>query len=207
MIDEDPILPAIISPELTPMPISSCAIPRAAHARLVAQLKKAGAQAVIFDVIFADASQRGAGEDAQFAAAVRDAGNIFLPVDHDASEATAPALLKKIEDHLSYPIEATSTAETVRIQPPIPALFEAMKGGGQVAAKPDTDATFRSAVILMESGKVYPHIVLDAVARSVWKLDPKKTPPVIKDDYLVWGERRIGPLTRRALQRSLRDAG
>lgn len=182
-------------------------IPRESHAQLIAQLKRAGAKAVIFDVIFTDPSRDSSATDSQFASAVASAGNVFLPFDHDSVQATPPDLLKKVEDRLAYPIEAPSTAETIRIRPPIPQLFEAMKGGGQVAVKPDPDGTFRSSALLMESGKVYPHIVLDAVARGVWKLDPKKDPPRLQGDYLVWGDHKIGPLKRRILQRSFYETG
>ncbi|MGA7181049.1 MAG: adenylate/guanylate cyclase domain-containing protein [Thiobacillaceae bacterium] len=50
--------------------------PRALHARLVRKLKEFGAQVVIFDVIFEEA--RNPAQDAEFAQACREAGNIVL---------------------------------------------------------------------------------------------------------------------------------
>jgi adenylate cyclase len=185
-------------------------IPRRSHAALIRQLQKAGARAIIFDVIFADPSQRDPGGDALFANAMRAAGNVYLPFDHDSARATPADTLKQVEARLAYPIAAPATAQTIRISPPVPELMSAMHGGGHVASKPDSDGTFRSSILLMETGKVYPHVLLDAVARGVWKLDMKSPPHLQKKgngEYFVWGDKSVGPLSRRALQRSFYEAG
>ena len=181
------------------------------HAKLVEQLKKAGARAIIFDVIFADRAQRDTAGDELFARAIENAGNVFLPFDHDSSQATPPALLSQVETRLSYPLSTRGTARTIRIRPPIPRLFSSERGGGHVASKPDSDGTFRSSILLMEAGKTYPHVILDAIGKSVWKLDLKKNPPQLQDtaqgDYFIWGDHKIGPLSRRVLKRSFYEAG
>lgn len=181
-------------------------IPRSAHAQLVRQLKKAGVKVIIFDVIFSDPSRRGADTDQQFAAAIAQAGNIYLPFDHNSSQITPPKVLQEVERKLAYPIEVKAAATSIRISPPTEPLFAAMRGGGHVASKPDSDGTFRSSILLMEVGKIYPHVLLDAVAKSVWKLGPQKTPPVLRDRYLVFGDHRIGPLAQRAMTRSFYDS-
>jgi adenylate cyclase len=180
-------------------------IPRTAHAQLVRQLQKAGAKAIVFDVIFADPSRRGANADRQFAAALAQAGNVYLPFDHNSVQPTPSLVLQQVERKLAYPITMKATATSIRLRPPIAPLFEAMRGGGHVASKPDSDGTFRSSILLMEAGKVYPHVLLDAVAKSVWKLDPQKTPPSLEGEYFVLGKHRIGPLTRRTMTRSFYD--
>jgi adenylate cyclase len=180
-------------------------IPRTAQAKLVRELQKAGAKAIIFDVIFADPSRLGPSADARFAAAIGEAGNIYLPFDHDSSSPTPPRLLQGVERKLAYPIAAPATAQSIRIRPPVAPLLAAMRGGGHVASKPDSDGTFRSSILLMEADKVYPHVILDAVAQSVWKIDPRKSAPALQGEYFVLGGHRIGPLARRALSRSFYD--
>jgi adenylate cyclase len=182
-------------------------LPRQTHAQLVTQLQKAGARAIIFDVIFADPSRENRAGDLEFARSVRKAGNVFLPFDHESSQSTPEALREHIEEKLAYPIaalDAGSTPDTsaAHIRPPIAPLFAAMRGGGQIASRRDSDGTFRSSVLLMEIGAVYPHAALDAVAKTVWQLDPHTSPPHLKNDFFIWGDHQIGPLRKHSLARA-----
>jgi adenylate cyclase len=183
--------------------------PRAVHARLVRQLKRAGARAVIFDIIFADPDRTGKGRaDDQFGRAVREAGNVFFPFDDNASQFTPPDVQKEIEAKLSYPLGLPPGAAHIRLQPPVAPLFRAMRGGGHVIAVPDADRVFRSAALLYQADATYPHVVLDAVARSTWKInahDPLYEPLALQDNYLQIGPHRVGPLTPRVLRRSVYD--
>lgn len=181
-------------------------LPRATHAQLVQRLKSAGARAVIFDVIFADPNRQSPQADANFAQNVRRAGNVFLPFDHDSSEQTPPEILKKLQNKLAYPIAAPATAQSIHIRPPIDGLFNAMRGGGHIASRRDSDGTFRSSILLMELGAVYPHTLLDTVAKTAWKIDPRKQTPVLEDGYLRLGTHKIGPLQQRSLERSRYNA-
>src|SRR5690606_25770612 len=72
-------------------------LPRPVHAQLVQKLKSAGAQAVIFDVIFADPNRQNPRGDLQFAQSIQKAGNVFLPFDHDSSESSSAGQMKKIK--------------------------------------------------------------------------------------------------------------
>jgi len=175
----------------------------------LARLQKAGAQAVVFDVIFADPSRQNPQNDSTFAAAVKKSGNVFLPFDHDSSQITPPQLEKEIEAKFSYPIAAPATAGSTRIRPPIEALVKGARGGGHIASRRDSDGTFRSSILLMEIGAVYPHTVLDAVARAAWKIDPRavstKGTPVLKNGFLEIGDLKIGPLLERSLERARYD--
>lgn len=182
-------------------------ISRTSHMNLVKRLQRDEARAIIFDVIFADPNLSNPNGDDVWGRALRSAGNAFLPFDHDSAQPTPPALLKKIEAKLSYPIDAPVTAQTIRIQPPVSPLLDMIRGGGHIASKRDSDGTFRSSILLMEVGKVYPHAVLDAVVKTAWKLDPQKAKPHFNGEYFVIGDHRIGPLQNRPLERSLYEAG
>ncbi len=191
-------------------------LPRQTHAQLVGQLQKAGARAIIFDVIFADPSRENPNGDAELARSVRRAGNVFLPFDHESSQVAPPALLSKVQNKLAYRIasldaggtrgQSTPDASGTRIRPPIAPLFNAMRGGGQIASRRDSDGTFRSAVLLMQIGDggeniVYPHAILDAVAKTEWKIEPQTHAPRLENNYLVWQGHKIGPLKKRILDR------
>jgi|GEM_PF-3206625 len=176
-------------------------LPRSVHAQLVQKMKAAGARAIIFDVIFADPNRQNPQGDLQFARSIQKAGNVFLPFDHDSSENSSPALLQKVEGKLAYPIDTPVTAKNIHIQPPVDGLFHAMRGGGHIASRRDSDGTFRSSILLMELGAVYPHTLLDAVARTEWKLNPRQHKLIIEDQYLHLGDHKIGPLQKRSLER------
>ncbi|MDQ3815794.1 MAG: CHASE2 domain-containing protein, partial [Armatimonadota bacterium] len=177
-------------------------IPRSVHARLVRQLKKAGARAIIFDVLFIDPGNPA--DDRDFAAACAEAGNVFLPFDDNAVQPTPSNTLQAVQKKLSYPLVVPKTAQTIRLSPPVKPLFEAMSGGGHVVTHGDNAGKFHSAVALMEADAVYPHVALDAVARAVWHVQPQQTAQIqLKDGYLTIGTHRIGPLTQRLLKRSL----
>ncbi len=181
-------------------------LPRPVHAKLVERLKSAGAKAIIFDVIFADPNRQTPEGDLQFAQSIAKAGNVFLPFDHDSSENSSVDLLKKIEGRLAYPLNATATAHNIQIRPPVDSLFKTMRGGGHIASRRDSDGTFRSSILLMELGAVYPHTLLDAIARAEWRIDPRQQKPVLEGEYLRLGNRKIGPLQKRSLARSRYNA-
>lgn len=175
-------------------------LPRSVHGELVKKLKAAGAQAVVFDVLFTDPSIREPKEDLQFAAACRAAGNVFLPFDDNSRRATSVAEQKQLSKRLTYAVKAPRTAQVVRIRPPVEPLFEAVAGGGHVATKADGDGKFRSAILLLESGAAYPHVALDAVAQTVW--GAKRGQAQLKNGFLAVGKHRFGPLERRPLART-----
>ena len=166
-------------------------LPRSLHAQLVRQLKKDGAKAVIFDVLFIDPDRRDAAGDADFARAVKQAGNVFLPFDHDSADATAPAIQTRVREKLALPIPVETRAE-VHLQPPYAALFEAMRGGGHVATKTDSDSKYRNAIALMQSGAIYPHVALDAVAQTQWHIGHEQWR--LDGDWLRAGDHAVGPL-------------
>lgn len=171
-------------------------LPRSLHAQLVRQLKKDGAKAVIFDVLFIDPDIRDPKGDAQLAAAVRAAGNVYLPFDHDSADATPPTVEAQVKAKLALPF-APVRKNVAHLQPPYPALFKAMRGGGHVATKADSDSKYRNAILMLESGAIYPHVALDAVAEAAWGV--KRADWKRDGDFLRVGDHQIGPLQRTIL--------
>lgn len=74
--------------------------PRSLHGQLVDSLKRAGAVAIAFDVVFAEASDPD--EDQKFAAAVRRAGNVVLASDFDVNETKYATQVMQIEPLLLF---------------------------------------------------------------------------------------------------------
>ena len=178
------------------------ALPRQVHARLINRLKADGATAIIFDVLFIDPATP-VSDDVLLARACRDAGNVFLPFDHNSTLQTPPALLRKIESKLSYPLppEAGAASHTVRLQTPLPIFWDQSAGSGHVVTQADSDKTYRRSVLLMEAGRVYPHVALEAIRRTVWGGAPKPKVEMIGDSLLIDGH-EIAPLDRRPLLRT-----
>src|SRR3954452_25034092 len=56
---------------------------RSLHARLIERLTKAGARAVVFDVVFADPSAKGAEADIDLAQAIKTNGRVILAADNE----------------------------------------------------------------------------------------------------------------------------
>ncbi len=99
--------------------------PRSVHARLIEQLKKAGARVIGFDVLFAERSQ--AAEDAALERALREAGNVVL-----VSERAV------IDDPLFR--------HTIRVDPIEP--FKAAAAMGITTLQIDPDGSVRRARLL-----------------------------------------------------------
>jgi adenylate cyclase len=74
--------------------------PRGLHGRLVDSLKRAGAVAIAFDVVFAEASDPG--EDEAFAAALGRAGTVVLASDFDVQETKYATQEMQIEPLLLF---------------------------------------------------------------------------------------------------------
>lgn len=176
------------------------ALPRSVHARLIDRLKADGATAIIFDVLFIDPANP-ASDDAVLARACARAGNVFLPFDHNSTMPTPVGLLHRIESRLSYPLPPSDETRVVRLQTPLPILWEQSRGSGHVVTQADSDKTYRRSVLLMEAGRVYPHVALEAVRRTVWGggVHPKAE---LRDDTLFIDGHRIAPLDKRPLLRT-----
>jgi adenylate cyclase len=125
--------------------------PRQAYADLLRALRPMNASVIAFDVAFYDAAQNPE-EDRTLAAAIKDAGNVFL-----AMQGLGTATLG---DHTErYPV----------VQLPISMLRDAAAGVAAVNIHPDPDGRVRYAQLLIEGpdGTTYYSLPLVSAARKV----------------------------------------
>lgn len=121
---------------------------RGIHARVIDQLKSAGASVIVFDVIFSENADSAA--DAKLADAVARAGNVVLAGFSPGAGGTRdgiPSISSLVE-----PIEPLARAADV----------------GLAMAAPDPDGSLRHALLLAvnaETGKPIPQLALAAVLR------------------------------------------
>jgi len=126
-------------------------LPRQAYTDLLRALRPLGASVITFDVAFYDPAADPE-EDRAFAAAIRDAGNVILPMQ-GAGDAV-------LGDHTErYPI----------IQLPVPALRDAAAGVATVNIHPDPDGRVRYAQLLIQGpdGTTYYALPLATAARKL----------------------------------------
>lgn len=168
-------------------------LPRGVHARMIEHLRRAGARAVLFDVLFLDPSKRSKNEDADFARALRQTHIGYLPFDDSSAHPAAAPLQRELERRAALDPSASST-QHAPFRPPTLPLFQAARGLGHVSSKSDSDGRFRRSVLLLEeNGLVYPHVALAAVA-NVWGVPLSSMK--MRADFLEVGSHRIGPLQR-----------
>src|SRR5438046_6545944 len=125
-------------------------LPHQAYTDLLRALKPQGASVIAFDVGFYEPST--GDDDQRLAAAIRDAGNVFLAMQ-GGPEAT-------LGDHTErYPT----------VQLPIPLLRDAAAGVAAVNIHPDPDGRVRYTQLLIEGpdGTTYYSLPLVAAARKV----------------------------------------
>lgn len=98
--------------------------PRTVHAEIVRKLKAAGAEVIGYDVTFSEPSDQK--DDAELAAALKEAGNVVLPLELS---------MKVGKNWMLYDPQA--------VLQPIPVLGAAAESTGHVNAPADTDNVFR----------------------------------------------------------------
>jgi adenylate cyclase len=129
--------------------------PRSVHAQLIERLRKDGARAVAFDVVFAEPSQPQ--EDAALANVIRAWGNVVLGSAHERIE---------------YPNATVDTPV-----PPLPELLEAGARPGDISVQPDDDYVVRRQANADDS-------LSAQLARFAKSPAPARTPPPTLIEYL-----------------------
>lgn len=131
-------------------------LPRDVWCRILAELKSAGAKAVVFDVLFSEISEF----DEPFAACVKEHGATALAWQCMGEEAVAPPPWKvdlaRAEGLTKKPCKAVV---------PVDVLRDAAKFGGRVEMEPDEDGVIRwaSPLLRIEStNEAYPSLGLAA---------------------------------------------
>jgi len=120
--------------------------PRQLYASIVDFCRRAGARAVIFDILLTEASSYGPEDDQRLAQAVAAAGNVVLPFFLSREEKPpAPGeaeLLKKAALSISGPGPRGMPAYR-SVVPPVEPLLAAAGALGNVESRPDGDGVFR----------------------------------------------------------------
>ncbi len=139
--------------------------PRALYGAIVRHLKAGGAKAVFFDITMTERSRFGVEDDEEFAAAVAEAGNVFLPVFLDTEDPAPEARLdpgamksfrEKAEAGLPNTLRGASPdggsevwGEIFRSATlPIPGILNAARGTANVRVNPDADTIYRRTPVL-----------------------------------------------------------
>ncbi len=108
--------------------------------------RRAGARAVIFDMLFTEASIYGKEDDQKFARAAGEAGNVIVPFflsqRSKAADTGRAEILQKCALDIVGPAPAMALTYN-SILPPIPPLLTAACRLGNVECAPDSDGIFR----------------------------------------------------------------
>lgn len=139
---------------------------RTVHAELIDKLNAAGAETIVFDILFPESSA----EDTALAEAMRRQGNVVLPV------------------HLSPP----TNNHLLREELPAPGLAAAASSLGHAHVELDGDGVARGLYLFNGLGnQLWPSLSLAAASHSMGASDPHPAPPFmnVRDKY------RAVPLT------------
>jgi len=136
-------------------------------AQLVKSLSDAGAELVVFDIILSEAEKN----DRKLGSAIKEAGNVILPVVFDfdrdmpppANKSLAEAAFLNITDSGKFRKFPPITAKRVIL--PVSGLMENVMTLGHINMFPDNDGTLRWESLLIEyGGYLYPSLTLQAAA-------------------------------------------
>ena len=141
--------------------------PRDRYGYVVRYLKRAGAKAVVFDVMFFEPDDNAEEFDQSFADDVKAAGNVFLPMLFQSEPASIPA---ELPAQAMVKAERSGTGQ-VPAEPhagaklPIPVLAQQARGLGAINLSADADGPTRRLPLLGQvNGNLVPHLSV-AVAR------------------------------------------
>ncbi len=126
--------------------------PRQLYAPIIDYCRQSGAKAVIFDVLFTEASSYGAEDDARLAQAAAAAGNVtvafFLSREEKAPNPSEADLLHKAGLNLPGP-RPRNLPDYRSVVTPIPPLLEAAGALGNVESRPDADGIYRRVPLVL----------------------------------------------------------
>lgn len=153
--------------------------PRDIYAPALSFLKKAGARAVVMDVLFTNAGE--ASLDATLGAAVKDEGRVVLAMETavkpDPRRAASPPARFAVD---AGPALTAAAANRASVRLPIDPLLSGARMLGDTKAGADFDGIFRSVPLLVTlGGRTYPTLpaaaAMLATGRSLDELAPRLT--------------------------------
>ncbi|MFZ5450490.1 MAG: CHASE2 domain-containing protein [Thermodesulfobacteriota bacterium] len=140
--------------------------PRQIYAPLIDFCRRSQAKAVIFDILYTEASSYGQEDDQRFAAAATAAGNVIFPFflsreDQPSSPGT-PQVLDKAALTISGSLPPDSTRYRSLLAP-IPPLVAAARTLGNVESRPDSDGIYRRLPLIVPfQGRLLPILAFAA---------------------------------------------
>lgn len=130
--------------------------PRSLYAAALDFLKKAGAQAVVLDVLFTNPSPVGADQDAELARAAKSFGRVVLAMESGRDAHALRAAPPPARFSLDVPALAAAAPAKLSVRLPIPELTAAAAFLGDVSVEPDLDGVFRRVPLATRlHGKLY----------------------------------------------------
>jgi len=164
--------------------------PRQIYAPLIDFCRRSGARAVIFDILYTEASSYGPEDDQRLAGAAAAAGNVVFPFflsreDKPSSPGTDELLNKAaLAISGSPPPDATGYRSLLA---PIPPLVAAARTLGNVECRPDVDGIYRRLPLVASFQGRWLPLLAFAAFQSLHQGPPWR----FQDGTLVQGERRI----------------
>jgi adenylate cyclase len=148
--------------------------PRSLYAKAIDFLAAAGVKAIGLDMIFSEAHPY-AGEDDQLAAAMKKAGNVFMPLFFVDSAIAADGISRfALPRAPVFPGLPDKKGTKSR---PLPQLLAALRGSGNAFFAPDRDGVFRRIKHFIAcQGLVYPSFSLALALYAVPELRPAQIP-------------------------------
>lgn len=142
--------------------------PRPVLTRLIERLSRAGAALIVLDLILSEGSE----DDPRLARAVREAGNVVMPLVFDfdrpgTGDPGDPSLQEAALLRVEHPENLTRypPPQASRIRAPVPPLRNEAVGLGSISVFPDPDGTLRREALLVSfEGYLFPSLTLTAAA-------------------------------------------
>ncbi|MDD8027351.1 MAG: adenylate/guanylate cyclase domain-containing protein [Acidobacteriota bacterium] len=153
--------------------------PRQMYAPILGFLKAGGARSVFMDIVMSEPSAYAVEDDEMLATALRESGNVVLPVflsrEENASSEGADAFLRKsaLEPGAFRTAGESFRSATV----PIPVLAKAARGGAEVHVEPDPDGIFRRMPLATTiNGRTIPSVALSLSRMGESPVSGRKVP-------------------------------
>ncbi len=138
--------------------------PRQIYAPLIDVCAKAGARGIIFDIIFSEPSSYGREDDLEFARAIKEAQNVFLPMSMSIQNEYRTDILPVEQFGIKDAASDRLFREARSYIPPIKELTQGAKGLGNVIIPPDMDGTYRRVSLFTRyHGYLFPSLAVAPV--------------------------------------------
>jgi adenylate cyclase len=164
--------------------------PRQLYAPLIDFCRRSGAKAVIFDILYTEASSYGPEDDQRLAAAAAAAGKVIFPFFLSREDKPSSPQTPELLDKAALAIAGSPPQDFLHYRSllaPIPPLVTGARTLGNVECRPDIDGTYRRLPLVASfQGRFLP-ILGFAAFQALHQGAPWR----FQDGALVQGQRRI----------------